>query len=74
MWSITSIDIESTLQKVCTKVTHDNFVSAEARDSRKRALVRLGEIFCVRAEEQMPKGGIEEVLSLVTTKIQQQQT
>lgn len=74
MWSITSIDIESTLQRVCTKVTHDNFVSAEARGARKRALVRLGEIFCQRAEEHMPKGGIEEVLSQVSTTIQQHQS
>lgn len=64
---MTSIDIESTLQRVCTKVTHDNFVSAEARLARKRALIRLGEIFTQRAQEHLPKGGIEEVLSEVSS-------
>jgi hypothetical protein len=62
---MTSIDIESTLQKVCTKVTHDNFVSAEARLARKRGLIRLGEIFSEKAQEHLPKGGIEEVLNEV---------
>jgi hypothetical protein len=62
---MTSIDIESTLQRVCTKVTHDNFVSAEARLARKRGLIRLGEIFSERAQEHLPKGGIEEVLNEV---------
>lgn len=65
LWSITSIDIESTLQRVCTKVTHDNFVSPEARVARKRGLIRLGEIFTQQAQEHLPKGGIEEVLSEV---------
>ena len=62
MWSLTTIEIESTLQKVCTKVTHDNSVSAESRLLRKRGLIRLGEIYCQRGQEHTPKGGIEEVL------------
>jgi hypothetical protein len=69
LWSMTSIDIESTLQRVCTKVTHDNFVSADARLARKRGLIRLGEIFTQRAQEHLPKGGIEEVLSEVHCRL-----
>lgn len=66
MWSLTTIDIESTLQKVCTKVTHDNSVSAEARLARKRGLVLLGEIYCQKGQENIPKGGIEDVLVQVS--------
>lgn len=62
MWSLTTIDIESTLQKVCTKVTHDNSVSPESRLLRKRGLVRLGEIYYQKGQETIPKGGIEDIL------------
>jgi crotonobetainyl-CoA:carnitine CoA-transferase CaiB-like acyl-CoA transferase len=35
MWYMTAIDIESTLRKVCTKVTHDTYVTPAVRQSRK---------------------------------------
>lgn len=64
MWSITAIDIESTLRKVCVKVMHDSFVSPDARLRRKRGLVKLGQIFSAKAEEHM-SGDVDQILSEV---------
>lgn len=71
MWYMTAIDIESTLRKVCTKVTHDTFVEPEIRKKRKKALLLLGKIFCDRAAEH-GCSGIDEVLSNLTQQMQQQ--
>lgn len=71
MWYMTAIDIESTLRKVCTKVTHDTFVEPEVRKKRKKALLLLGKIFCDRAAEH-GCSGIDEVLSNLTQQMQQQ--
>lgn len=73
MWSLTTIDIESTLQKVCTKVTHDNSISPESRLLRKRGLVRLGEIYYQKGQETIPKGGIEDILVQTQSQILKQQ-
>jgi hypothetical protein len=45
MWYLTSVDIETTLRKVIVKVTHDNYITPQQRDLRKRALVKLGKIY-----------------------------
>eukprot|EP00602_Paraphysomonas_sp_CaronLab_P007527 CAMPEP_0185019430 /NCGR_PEP_ID=MMETSP1103-20130426/2045_1 /TAXON_ID=36769 /ORGANISM="Paraphysomonas bandaiensis, Strain Caron Lab Isolate" /LENGTH=553 /DNA_ID=CAMNT_0027549749 /DNA_START=109 /DNA_END=1770 /DNA_ORIENTATION=+ len=73
MWYITSIDIESTLRKVCVKVTHDNFITPEARMRRKHGLIRLGQIFSRRGAEHMGKGGIEEILNQMSSSLHMQQ-
>lgn len=71
MWYMTAIDIESTLRKVCTKVTHDTFVPPDVRKKRKKALLLLGKIFCDRAAEH-GSSGIDEVLNNLTQQMQQQ--
>ena len=71
MWYMTAIDIESTLRKACTKVTHDTFVTPEVRKKRKKALLLLGKIFCDRAAEH-GSTGIDEVLNNLTQQMQQQ--
>ena len=71
MWYVTAIDIESTLRKVCTKVTHDTFVDPEIRKKRKKALLLLGNIYCDRAAEH-GSTGIDEVLNNLTRQMQQQ--
>jgi ribosomal protein L12E/L44/L45/RPP1/RPP2 len=70
MWYMTAIDIESTLKKVCTKVTHDTYVDADVRKKRKKALLQLGKIFCDRAAEH-GCSGIDEVLNNLTQQMQQ---
>lgn len=71
MWYMTAIDIESTLRKACTKVTHDTFVEPDVRKKRKKALLLLGKIFCDRAAEH-GSTGIDEVLNNLTQQMQQQ--
>jgi len=71
MWYMTAIDIESTLKKVCTKVTHDTYVEPDIRKKRKKALLLLGKIFCDRAAEH-GSTGIDEVLNNLTQQMQQQ--
>eukprot|EP00607_Mallomonas_marina_P008810 CAMPEP_0182417468 /NCGR_PEP_ID=MMETSP1167-20130531/1956_1 /TAXON_ID=2988 /ORGANISM="Mallomonas Sp, Strain CCMP3275" /LENGTH=619 /DNA_ID=CAMNT_0024591077 /DNA_START=366 /DNA_END=2225 /DNA_ORIENTATION=+ len=45
MWHVTVIDIETTLRKVCHKVTHDHSVTSEIRQQRILALLVLGAEF-----------------------------
>jgi hypothetical protein len=71
MWYMTAIDIETTLRKVCTKVTHDTFVVPEIRKKRKKALLLLGKIFCDRAAEH-GSTGIDDILNNLTQQMQQQ--
>ena len=65
MWYLTSVDIETTLRKVCVKVTHDTYLTPELRNRRKEALVRLGKLYIKRGAEHMGSGGVEEILNQV---------
>lgn len=71
MWYMTVIDIESTLRKACTKVTHDTFVEPAIRQKRKKALLLLGKIFCDRAAEH-GSTGIDDLLNQLTKQMQEQ--
>jgi len=45
LWSVSALDIESTLRSVCDKVCHDKSVKKEVRKKRCEALSVLGKIF-----------------------------
>eukprot|EP01041_Mallomonas_annulata_P001668 gene1668-3224_t len=60
MWHVTVIDIESTLRKVCHKVTHDHSVSEDIRRQRTLALLILGEEF--KSHGVSMDKGIQDVL------------
>ena len=45
MWHLTELDIQSTLEKVCFKVTHDHSVTQPVLDLRKKTLLILGEVY-----------------------------
>lgn len=44
-WTITELDIRSTLAKVCYKVLHDHSVDETTRFKRCKALLLLGKLF-----------------------------
>jgi curved DNA-binding protein CbpA len=45
LWSTSSVDIESTLRHVCSKVLHDASVAQSRRAGRAKALLYLGKMF-----------------------------
>merc|ERR1711871_1562159 len=65
MWSLTQMDIESTLVKVCRRVIRDNAVDERTRSLRTKLLLILGEEF-MRYGVPSEKG-ISELLSKMTS-------
>ena len=51
LWNATVLDIESTLRRVCYKVTRDQSVPPAQRKRRCKALQKLGEIFLAKGNE-----------------------
>ena len=69
MWHITELDIQTTLEKVCHKVTHDHSVTQPVLQLRAKALYLLGETYlaCGVSSAQ----GLEDLKSRITKQMRE---